>query len=236
MDSILRRRFTVLLGLIEAGAVLVVAFAGCSGASTPPTTTTTPSSTGEITTSPPSAANVQGDFVSLLADGHTRLALSTDGLQVIAYACDGDDANAPTFAPWFIGSVSDNSVELVSTTDGYKLQATLTPQNASGTITLKEGTTLAFTAEHLTTADNEVGSGLYRGQATFNGERYLAGWIVDKPEPNDIPRQGRAIVNQQTREFMNAPQLEEEDISAKHVPVPYLVTFPLAKCHLGTCS
>ena len=243
--GITRRSASGFLWLVVTLLATVVCVSACGGggggggASQPTTTTTTTpgNTTSSIKGAPATnAASIQGDFVSLLPDGHTRLALSTDGQQMIAYASDGDDANPPTFAPWFVGSVSDNSVELDSTTDGDRLQATLTPQNAAGTITLKDGTTLVFTAEHLSNADNEAGSGLYRGQATFNGESYLAGWIVDKPEPGDIPTQGRAIVNQQTGELMNAPQLEEADIFAKQVPVPYLITFPLVKCHLGTCS
>ena len=162
--------------LMIIGAVLVAVLAACGGASQP-TTTTPPSTTS--TTSAPSTANVQGDYVALLHDGHTRVALSTDGQQMVAYACDGDDSHPPTFAPWFSGSVNNNSVDLNSTTGGDTLQATLSPQNATGTLTLENGNTDIFTADLLSSTDIDAGSGLYRSQATLSGVPYLAGWIAE---------------------------------------------------------
>ena len=245
--GITRRSASGFLWLVVTLLATVVCVSACGGggggggASQPTTTTaTTPGNTTSPIKGAPAtnAASIQGDFVSLLPDGHTRLALSTDGQQMIAYASDGDDANPPTFAPWFVGSVSDNSVELDSTTSGSdRLVAQLTTtQDATGTLTLKDGTSHTLIADLLSSADNAVGSGLYRGQATFDGVPYLAGWIVDKPEPGDAPKGGGAIVNQQTGELIGAPQLTEEDISAMQVTVPNLGgTFPLRKCHLGTC-
>jgi hypothetical protein len=213
---------------------------GGGGALQPTTTTTTPSTTTSTTKGapPPSTASVQGDIVSLLPDGHTRVALSTDGQQMIAYVCDGDDSNPPTFAPWFRGSVSANSVDLDSTTSGGdRLLAQLTTtQDAIGTLTLKDGRSHTLIADLLSSADNAAGSGLYRAQATFDGVPYLAGWIVDKPEHGDTPKVGGTIVNQQMGELIAAPQLTDEDISSMQVTVPNLGgTFTLTKCHLGTC-
>lgn len=239
----------VVVMLVTGVCVSACGGGGGGGASQPTTTTTTATSTTTTTAStatsttkgapPTSISSIQGDFVTLLPDGHTRLALSTDGQQMLAYACDGDDINPPTFAPWFLGSVSDNSVELDSTTSGGdRLVAQLTTtQDATGTLTLKDGSSHTLIADLLSSADDAAGSGLYRSEATLDGVPYLAGWIVDKPEPGDAPKSGGAIVNQQTGELIAAPQLTDEDISSMQVTVPNLGgMFLLTKCHLGTCS
>lgn len=244
----LSSRCFIVLGLIGGAALMAALLGSCGpdGASQPTTkqttattTTTIPSTTGGTTTSvSTSSANGQGDYVALLPDGHTRVALSTDGQQVIAYASNGDGFNPPTFASWFVGPVDANGgVDLNSPRDDSRLLATLSPPDATGNITLQDGTTLAFTALPLSSADNTLGSGLYRSEATFEGVPYLAGWIVDKPEPGEFPVSGGAILDELRGELITVPQLTEDDISAMQVTttVP-LGTFPLAKCHLGTCS
>jgi hypothetical protein len=156
------------------------------------------------------------------------MALSTDGTKMVAYATDGDDSHSPTFPQWFRGSVTDNSVDL-SALNGDQLKAILTPQNATGTLALKDGTTRDFTAYSLTSDEEEAGSGLYRGQATLDEVSYLAGWIADRSETGGTPTTGGAIRNQQTQELLAAPQLADGDISDKQVSVSDLGTFALTK-------
>lgn len=86
---------------------------------------------------------------------------------VTAYACDGQH-----MAEWFVGTVQGPSVDL-TTSDGSHLQATLTAQDAQGTLTLPGGQPLTFQIT-LATAP----AGLYRAKQEINKVVYLGGWIL----------------------------------------------------------
>ena len=121
------------------------------------------------------ATPVAGEFVGVNNNGDA-IGLSTNGQQLIAYACDGTTTHAITFSVWFKGAVSHNAISLVAT-NGARVVATLTPQRATGTVTLTGGKSFSFTA----TPVSDISAGLYRDEETFAGVRYLAGWSIANP-------------------------------------------------------
>jgi hypothetical protein len=70
--------------------------------------------------------------------------------EVRAYLCDGKGIDE-----WFRGSITGNELDLTSD-NGARLQASLTPGAANGTITLDDGTNFTFAADPATSP-----SGLY---------------------------------------------------------------------------
>jgi hypothetical protein len=152
-------------GLILAVLFALTLLAGCSGSASAPAATPT-------STAPP----VAGEFVGV-TNKVDAIGLSTNGQQLIAYACDGTTTHALTFSVWFKGAVSHNAVSLFAK-NGEHLVATLTPQSATGTVTLTGGKSFSFTA---TAAATHSAAGLYRDEQTFAGVRYLAGWIISNP-------------------------------------------------------
>jgi hypothetical protein len=120
-------------------------------------------------------APVAGEFVGV-TNQVDAIGLSTNGRQLIAYVCDGSTTHAITYAVWFKGAVSHNAVSLVAK-NGERLVATLSPQRATGTVTLSGGKSYSFTAP----AVAEKNAGLYRSEETFAGVRYLAGWVIVNP-------------------------------------------------------
>src|SRR5579863_1036030 len=101
------------------------------------------SASNPAATSTSTAPSVAAEFVGVTDQGDA-IGLSTNGRQLIAYACDGTPTNGITFAVWFKGAVSDNAVNLTAK-NGEHLVATLTPQSVTGTVTLTGGTSFSFT-------------------------------------------------------------------------------------------
>jgi hypothetical protein len=100
------------------------------------------------------------------------IGLATNGNDILAYACDGTETDV-TIAEWFKGTLSAKSFRLTS-----KSNAQLNGQigeAATGTLTLADGSTFAFSAP-LATGD----AGLYRREVTENGTNAVTGWIVLK--------------------------------------------------------
>lgn len=229
------------------GLILIVLFAltglaACGGSASPPAAT--PTST---------VASVAGDFVEVTnnVDG---IALSTNGQQLLAYACDGTATHAITFSVWFQGAVSHNAVNLTAV-NGSHLVATLTAQAASGTVTLSSGHSFSFTAPAVNVT---TGAGLYRGEEIFAGVRYLGGWIIlTKPAAISAPASGAllsvvplvdvhnlppllkpgaaGIINEQTGALLAWPALISQDIAARRVTVPNLGTFTMKQCRQAQC-
>jgi len=215
--------------------------AACGGS----TTSSAPSPTAAPT------SKVRGDFLGIDPTAHTWVGLSTDGQQVTAYTCDGDDEHHITFAQWFKGNVANNSVNLTNA-NGAHLVATLTSQAATGTVTLPDGTSFPFTAAVIT--DPASKSGLYRSEQTIGGVLYLAGWLpADQAftTPSAIPTgymaltvgcpcwhccMGGGIINEQTKQLLPVPRLTLEDIAAGQVVVSGLGTFKLTQCRSGICT
>jgi hypothetical protein len=122
------------------------------------------------------ATSEAGDFVGVvggLLGG--RIAISYDGANVLAYVCNGTDADAPTVARWLKGSGAGGSVNI--TAKGITLAAKIKGDKANGTVTLPDGSSHAFLAGSRTF--NQKATGLYRSEETFSGVAYVGGWIVN---------------------------------------------------------
>jgi hypothetical protein len=229
---------------LNRGPVLIVGLimllAACGGTASSVTQTTTP------------AALAKGEFVGD-ATGLAGIALSTNGRQVIAYLCNGD-ARQLSLAEWFKGPVTGNGIDITNA-HGAHLAATVSAQAITGTVTLKDGRSAPFTARLL--PDPGSGYGLFRSEETFNGVRYLGGWIFNPPHfasartgtgaqasvvsltsvmvpmpvccaPDD---RGAGIVNEQTGALIKSPPVE----TIASVTVPGLGTFQLTPCREVQC-
>jgi hypothetical protein len=130
-------------------ALAAAALAGCSG-----------------TDDGPEAQTATGSFVGTINGTQALIGLVTDGDRVRAYACDGK-----RIARWYSGRARTGKVDLRN--GETRLQATLTADGGTGTLTLADGSSRRFTVEHV---DGEAG--LYQGEATRAGVRYLGRWVV----------------------------------------------------------
>ena len=239
--------------LILAVLLALTGLAACSGSASAPAATPT-------STAPP----VAGEFVGV-TNSVDAIGLSTNGQQLIAYACDGTTKHAITFSVWFKGAVSHNAVSLFAK-NGEHLVATLTEHSATGTVTLTGGKSFSFTASAVT----DRAAGLYRDEETFAGVRYLAGWVISNPSVetptpassasasgallslllnptmpgvgtegcNDsyCKRTSGGILNEQTGALLSLPPtLSDQDIAAQRMPVPNLGTFTMKQCQQGQC-
>ena len=195
------------------------------------------------------AALVQGEFVGD-AGQLAGIALSTNGRQVIAYLCNGD-ARQLSLAEWFKGPVTSTGIDITNA-HGAHLAATVSAQAITGTVTLKDGRSAPFTARLL--PDPGRIYGLFRSEETFNGVRYLGGWIfnplhfasartgtgteatlvsvmVPMPVCCAPEDRGAGIINEQTGALIISPPVE--DIAS--VTVPNLGTFQLTPCREAQC-
>jgi hypothetical protein len=224
--------------------VLIMLLAACGGTASSVTQTTTPAPTATA------AAVVKGEFVGD-ATGLAGIALSTNGRQVIAYLCNGD-AQQLSLAEWFKGPVTGNGIDITNA-HGAHLAATVSARALTGTVTLKDGRSAPFTARLL--PDPGSGYGLFRSEQTFNGVRYLGGWIFNPPHfasartgtgtsgvsltsvmvPMPVCCQpvdrGAGIINEQTGALIKSPPLE----TIASVTVPGLGTFQPTPCREAQC-
>ena len=193
-------------------------------------------------------ALVKGEFVGD-AGQLAGIGLSTNGQQVIAYLCNGDDKHI-SLAEWFKGPVTTTGIDITNA-HGAKLVATVTAGAITGTVTLKDGQSAPFTARRLPNPGSNYG--LFRSEETFNGVRYLGGWIfnpkgfasvspaVAQPflagtlvpfpvccAPED---RGIGIINEQTGALIVSPI---PDVITS-VTVPHLGTFRLTPCRQAQC-
>jgi hypothetical protein len=234
--SYLKRRTALILALLVA---LAVVLAACGGSTASPAPAASPT--------PAPASSVAGDFVGV-ANSVDFIAISSNGQQIVAYACDGSAGHPITFAVWFKGAVSHNMVNLTAK-NGAHLVAALTAQSAKGTVTLPTSKSFTFTANAIT---GTTGAGLYRSQETFGGVTYLAGWVLVVPPSAAVTsasaapaflgewlvpliQHGGGIINEQTGALLPAPALTAQDIAAGRVTVAGLGTFVLTPCTDGKC-
>ena len=241
------KRSTILILAVLLALILVSACGGSASA---------PAATPTIT-----AASVAGEFVGV-TNSAPAIAISTNGQQLIAYACDGypKQKHAPTFAVWFKGAVSHNAAN-VTAANGSHLVVTLSSMAALGTVTLSSGHSFSFTAKII---PGTTGAGLYRGEETFAGVRYLAGWIIPTQEtatptpsssafgsaallsvvlqpalsgPNGPQVESRhgGILNGQTGALLSLPAVTTQDFAARRMTVPNLGTFTMALCRQAQC-
>lgn len=135
--------------------------------------TTTPG-----TTTPGTTANTPAVYVGQVPAENAWIGLASTGKRIIAFVTDGAQNHQPTFAQWFRGAVTNGVVDATAPakSGADRLQATLTGDTASGTATLANGKSLAFTATAVPATDQTAG--LYRSEQTINNQRYIAGWVV----------------------------------------------------------
>ena len=109
----------------------------------------------------------------------TWLALDSNGSEMVAFTTDASKDHPATFARWYKGTVQDKKVSARSTqANAGTLDATLTQDTATGTITMQDGKKLPFTASLLDPSSSPTGAGLYKGEKKVNGDDYVAGWIL----------------------------------------------------------
>jgi hypothetical protein len=221
-------------------AIITLLAAACGGTASPAAHTAAPAAT--------TAARVKGEFVG--ADHLAGIALSTNGRQVIAYFCNGTFRHI-SLAEWFTGLVTSTGIDITNA-HGARLVATVTAQAITGTVTLKDGTSAPFTARVIP----HPGSGkygLFRSEETFNGVRYLGGWMFN-PVPLASARTGTGteatlaglmvsmptccipdaggdgIINEQTGALIVTPPVDGASVT-----VPNVGTFQLTPCRKARC-
>jgi len=190
---------------------------------------------------------MKGEFVGDV-DHLAGIGLSTNGQQVIAYLCNGTDQHV-SLAEWFKGPVTNKTIDITNA-HGAHLVATLTAQAITGTVTLKDGRSAPFTARLLPNPGSQYG--LFRSEQTFNGVRYLGGWIFNPKGFASAPAEEEAflvgaliplpiccnphdgaigIINEQTGALIVSPI---PDVITS-VTVPHLGTFQLTPCRQAQC-
>jgi hypothetical protein len=107
-------------------------------------------------------------FVGTVSGSRAFVAMAVSNSRVIAYVCD-----SRRIAHWFRGPVRGGKATLAS--GGYVLRAIIGPHRARGSVSFPDraGDAHAFTADMAAKP-----AGLYRGEKTVAGTRYLGGWII----------------------------------------------------------
>jgi hypothetical protein len=226
---------------------LIFLLAACGSTASSSSATQTPTAAPTAT----AATLVKGEFVGD-AGRLAGIALSTNGQQVIAYLCDGN-AQYLSLAEWFKGPVTSSGIDITNA-HGAHLVAAVSAPAITGTVTLKDGRSVAFTARLLPDPGSDYG--LFRSEETFNGVHYLGGWIFNPPHfasartgtgtsgisltsemvpmptcclPNGNIR-GAGIINEQTGALIKSPSVDGVSVT-----VPDLGTFQLTPCREAQC-
>jgi len=124
-------------------------------------------------TTQPTTARLVSAWVGKVEDTDAFIALVSNGTELTAYVCGGP------VSQWFHGQAGVDQLDLVAGTvdlsagSGAKLQAQLTQETASGSVTLADGQTYAFQATQAT-----GDAGLYRSEETVDNEKSVGGWVV----------------------------------------------------------
>ena len=109
--------------------------------------------------SSPSSTGVKENFVSLDGTKINLVVASGPGIQVRAYACDGDST-----ALWWTGQATGDTFKATSTDGGATLDVKL-GANVEGSVTFKDGKNIKFTAKPATGAQ-----GLYAVELPPDGK------------------------------------------------------------------
>jgi hypothetical protein len=124
-------------------------------------------------------------YVGKVAGTDAHVALLIENGQVLGYACGGN-ATWATHSSWFptdeTSVLGDGSFELTGA-NGHMLQGLYSADSAEGTLTLPDGTELAWSA---TVAGENTPAGLYLLNEKSVDEETLIGFIVD----NDLQAVG----------------------------------------------
>jgi len=178
-----------------------------------------------------SIVSVEGDYVGEIPGLNAGIAITTDGANALVYISDGTPSRV-TLSAWMQGQ-DVNNVLTVSSSFNVEVSALLTPNTASGNVTLTgSSNTYTFTAQAIT---SRGGPGLYQGALTVGGVQYIGGWYVlpSGVATGTTPPIGGAVVNQQTRALTVSPT---PNFTALSVNVPTVGEFTLHECHFGACS
>lgn len=116
--------------------------------------------------------SLSGNYAGQVDGSNAFIGLVTNGESIMAFFCDGTSDVPPELWGWFRGELNDNSFDLTSE-NGDHLTGEFNENNASGTITLTDGTALTFQAERV-----DEPAGLYRNVETIDGVETVSGWIV----------------------------------------------------------
>ncbi|MGH2587288.1 MAG: hypothetical protein ACRDJE_20425 [Dehalococcoidia bacterium] len=112
---------------------------------------------------------VVGSWVGKVADSDAFVGVTVfESRKVMAYVCDGQ-----TVSQWFLTDDAGKDSFEASNANGAELDAKLSKEKATGTVTLPGGQELTFDAPRAA-----LDGGLYRGKATIDGADYVGGWIV----------------------------------------------------------
>lgn len=124
----------------------------------------------------PAAAKAARTYVGTAAATGAFVAVVDDGSRVLAYVCDGmpgePAGTVPTIQAWFNAPSSGGTID--ANQAGSRLQLTLTDTGMTGTVTLAGGRQVAVTGTPVT-----GDAGLYRAEAEGNGNKAVAGWILN---------------------------------------------------------
>ena len=110
---------------------------------------------------------VSGSFAGRVdgSDAFISIVAHKNG-KVTAYVCDG-----ATISDWFKGDSNGSSIDLTNAS-GAHLTADLSADSTNGTFTPSGGSALNFTTSPVTQP-----AGLFRGEETVDGVKYVDGWI-----------------------------------------------------------
>jgi hypothetical protein len=145
-----------------------------------------------VKAAPPSSGSIAHEYIADI-EGLTggTMGMSSDGQSVLVYLCDGTVDHPPTFGRWLRGSLSGTSVRL--TAGDVDLVARLMPEIANGSVTVGKN---HYRFQAVAVAPGQPASGLFRGEATFNGVKHVAGWNFWTPPPKpkaEAPVEGRGV-------------------------------------------
>jgi len=176
------RRANTLMLLTAILALLLVALASGSQ-STQAQGGGTPAATGAV-------GSLAAQYAGRIGNSEAFIGIAQNGTQVTAYVCDGFK-NTVSVAQWFKGSITADSFE-ASAAGGFRLEATFNQESFSGSVTLKGGQMVSFTASKVA-----FPAGLFRAEFATTTAQYVAGWIV-------LPtgEQRGAVINKATGEVV----------------------------------
>lgn len=114
-------------------------------------------------------------YVGTVATTSAFVAVVVDGSNALAYVCDGVPADpigtAPTVQAWFAGPSDGRQLDLQGKSG--RLEARLSDEGMTGTLTLPDGSALTLRAD---AASGDAG--LYRAETSGPDGAAVAGWIL----------------------------------------------------------
>jgi hypothetical protein len=110
-------------------------------------------------------------YASELEGTDAFIGIAKTGKCFKAYLSDGTGAVA-TLSVWLQGCLQPDGRRLSAERGGVRIDAEVDRRRASGTITLRDGRSLPFSAR------SGHGGGIVGRRFTFEGRRYRSGWVV----------------------------------------------------------